>query len=208
MTSPIRIGILASTLTITLPACAHERPLAHAPGWTWPPFIMIPLILTAAFYAIGITRVWRRMGPSRRLYLEITCFVAGWTSLLLALDSPIHDLGDQLFWVHMTQHEILVLISAPLLVLSQPLVPLLWAFPQSWRAAVGAFSRSRAFKAAWITISALAVAWFLHGLALWMWHAPVLFVATLHSDAIHALQHISFLGTALLFWWTLMHSHA
>lgn len=177
-------------------------------SWEWPPFIVIPLMLTAALYAIGVTRVWQRMGPSRRLGLEISCFAAGWSSLLLALDSPIHEISEQLFWVHMTQHEILMLISAPLLVLSQPLIPLLWALPPSWRAAAGTFSRSRPFRVIWITISAPAVAWFLHGLALWIWHAPVLFVATLHSEGAHALQHISFLGSALLFWWTLMHNHA
>jgi putative membrane protein len=40
-----------------------------------------------------------------------------------------------------------------------------------------------------------------------LWHAPALFAWTLRSDAVHALQHISFLGTALLFWWTLIWRH-
>ena len=41
----------------------------------------------------------------------------------------------------------------------------------------------------------------LHAVALWVWHLPALFQATLDSDVIHTLQHASFLGTALLFWW-------
>jgi putative membrane protein len=57
------------------------------------------------------------------------------------------------------------------------------------------------FKAIWAAISAPASAWILHGLALWVWHTPVLFEATLSDDRIHAAQHFSFLGTGLLFWW-------
>ena len=41
-------------------------------------------------------------------------------------------------------------------------------------------------------------------MALWIWHFPLLFDQTLHSDWIHAAQHITFLGTALLFWWPLV----
>jgi cytochrome c oxidase assembly factor CtaG len=56
-------------------------------------------------------------------------------------------------------------------------------------------------------LSAPLAAWLIHALALWLWHAPVLFIATLNSDLIHALQHISFLGSALLFWWALLENH-
>src|SRR5688572_348981 len=44
-----------------------------------------------------------------------------------------------------------------------------------------------------------------HGVALWIWHVPALFQATLESDLVHTLQHVSFLGSALLFWWALIH---
>ena len=47
-----------------------------------------------------------------------------------------------------------------------------------------------------------------HGAAIWIWHAPALYQATLTSDFVHALQHLSFFGTALLFWWTIIHAHA
>ncbi len=43
-------------------------------------------------------------------------------------------------------------------------------------------------------------AWILEALALWIWHIPSLYQATLTSDWIHAAQHISFLATAVLFW--------
>jgi putative membrane protein len=47
-------------------------------------------------------------------------------------------------------------------------------------------------------------AWALHGLALWLWHVPLLFEAAMHKEGVHVLQHASFLGTALLFWWAVL----
>jgi cytochrome c oxidase assembly factor CtaG len=43
---------------------------------------------------------------------------------------------------------------------------------------------------------------------LWVWHIPFLFQATLDNDFVHSLQHSSFLFSALLFWWALMHGRA
>ncbi len=89
--------------------------------WTWPLAIIIPMALVFAVYAIGIVKMLQGPARSSLRLRSVLCFVTGWISLLLALDSPIHELGEQLFWVHMTQHEILMLISAPLLVLGRRL---------------------------------------------------------------------------------------
>lgn len=56
-------------------------------------------------------------------------------------------------------------------------------------------------------ISTPLATWLLSAAALWIWHAPTWFSATLHSHAIHAAQHASFLGTSLLFWWALFDQH-
>jgi putative membrane protein len=53
-------------------------------------------------------------------------------------------------------------------------------------------------------VTAPAAVWLLHAVALWAWHVPALFNAALASDPIHALQHLSFFGTAVLFWWGLV----
>jgi putative membrane protein len=180
-------------------------PLGEKLSWVWPPYIIVPLLALAILYVHGTVRLSRR--TSRVNVLQVTSFALGWLSLLIALDSPMHELSEQLFWVHMSQHEILMLVSAPLLVLSRPLVPLLFAFSEKGRGAIARISTDRIFRWAWISISAPVSAWLLHALALWLWHAPVLFIATLHSDLIHAAQHISFLGSALLFWWALLENH-
>jgi len=57
----------------------------------------------------------------------------------------------------------------------------------------------------WSGATAPLVAWFVHGVVLWAWHIPGLYQKTLESDFIHALQHLSFLVAALLFWWSLIH---
>jgi cytochrome c oxidase assembly factor CtaG len=174
-------------------------------GWTWSWYLIVPLACIAILYTLGILELRRR--NSRISRQRVLCFVAGWFSLFLALDSPIHNISELLFWVHMTQHEILMLISAPLLVMARPLIPFLWAIPENWRTRVASLSRLVTLKRTWSFLSAPLAAWMLHAIALWLWHAPPLFVSALHSEFWHAAQHISFLGTALLFWWTLFNHH-
>src|SRR4051812_22609297 len=201
----VMITVATSASVLPLWADSSSREIRSA-GWTWPPYIIVPLVVTALLYAVGISRMRRR--ASRIQILPIAFFAAGWFSLLLALDSPIHEISEQLFWVHMTQHEILMVISAPLLVLSQPAASLLFALPDKWRVQVGAIARVNILRRSWLAISSPLAAWLLHAVALWIWHAPTLFVAALQNELAHAAQHISFLGTALLFWWTLFHNHA
>jgi len=191
-------------VTILTPLPAGSLSVGPAvSGWTWPLFVVIPLLLTAALYGFGITTMLRRQTRGKAFLGTIVCFALGWISLVIALDSPLHEIGEQLFWVHMTQHEILMLISAPLLVLGRPLIPFLWALPSSWRERAAGFARTKLFKALWISVSAPLSAWLLSALALWIWHVPWLFDQTLQSDWIHAAQHTSFLATAVLFWWPL-----
>jgi putative membrane protein len=104
----------------------------------------------------------------------------------------------------MVQHELLMAVAAPLVVLGRPILPFLWALPMSWRRAIGAWAGTPPVSAAWELLSLPVVAWTLHALAIWIWHAPALYQAALNSEAMHTLQHVSFLGTGLLFWWALL----
>jgi putative membrane protein len=178
-----------------------ESSRALAGDWTWPPFIIIPLLLTAGFYALGAIRMLRRTSHRKPFVWPILSFALAWVSLVVALDSPLHELGEQLFWVHMTQHEILMLISAPLLVLGRPMIAFLWALPPAWRETAARLGRVRTVRKGWAFISAPLAAWLASALALWIWHVPRLFDQTLRSDWIHAAQHTTFLVTGLAFWW-------
>ncbi len=168
--------------------------------------MVVSLLLSLGLYVRGVHAIWRSAGPGHGIRSwETAAFVVGWLALAVALISPLHQLGGVLFSAHMAQHELLMVVAAPLLVLGRPIIPFLWALPISWRRVLGAWSAVGAVSATWVLLTGPLVAWALHGIAIWVWHAPALYQATLSSDAIHTLQHVTFLVTALLFWWALLH---
>jgi putative membrane protein len=169
-------------------------------AWRFEPAIVLPLALSAVLYARG-SRASRGVSS-----LQFACFWAGWISLALSLVSPLHPLGEVLFSAHMVQHEVLMLISAPLLVLARPMVPTLWGLPMEWRRSAGHWSKTDAVQRVWRGLTHPLAAWLIHAAVLWIWHSPALFQATLTSEWVHAAQHISFLGSALLFWWSLLYA--
>ncbi len=169
--------------------------------WSFDPGIVIPLALSAILFALG-ARASR--GVSR---VQFACFWSGWIFLVLSLVSPLHPLGEVLFSAHMAQHEMLMLGAAPLLVLSRPLVPMLWGVPIGWRKTLGQWSKRPSVQRVWRAVTRPITAWWIHAAALWLWHAPRLFQATLHNEWIHSAQHLSFFGSALLFWWSLFYAN-
>jgi putative membrane protein len=174
-------------------------------AWSLEPAVIIGLALSAWLYLRGVLSLWRSAGPGRGIRRrEAAAFAGGWIVLVLALVSPLHRLGGVLFSAHMAQHELLLAAAAPLLILGRPLVPFVWALPITWRRMVGNWAAMAPVRGTWELLTLPLVAWALHGVAIWLWHAPALFEATLRSDLVHTLQHISFLGTGLLFWWALL----
>lgn len=99
----------------------------------------------------------------------------------------------------MTQHELIMLAAAPLLVLARPLGRLLWGLPQACAALV----KARAGRSAAGWISAPLPAWLTHALVLWGWHVPAAFEAGLKSEPLHWLQHVSFFTASVIFWWSI-----
>ncbi|HKH46412.1 MAG TPA: cytochrome c oxidase assembly protein [Thermoanaerobaculia bacterium] len=170
------------------------------------PLAVFLLGLAAWLYARGLAEVWRRAGGRKGLRgWEAACFGAGWITLAIAMVSPLHPWGEILFSAHMAQHETLILAAAPLLVLGRPLAVFLWALPPAARERVGEWTASRPVAAIWQTITGPLAVFVIHGLALWLWHAPTLYQAALQNDAVHLAQHASFFGSAALFWWALVH---
>jgi putative membrane protein len=161
----------------------------------------ILLLIPFALYFLGITRLWRRAGIGRGVTLQHAgLFILGWLLLAIALVSPLHELAEKMFAAHMVEHEILMAGAAPLLVLSQPFAALAWSVP--------VFSRRLAnipepIAKAWHAMEIPTVATVLHAIAIWTWHIPFLFALAVEREGIHWLQHASFFGTALLFWWTM-----
>lgn len=173
----------------------HE--LARA--WSFEPLVVIGLVVSLSLFAVGFGHLWRT-----RMW-EGICFACGWFALFIALVSPLHAWGRVLFSAHMSQHEVLMLVAAPLLVLGRPLVVFLWAFPLKWSRHLGNIGKVGWVQWVWRFLTIPFVAWLVHAVALWVWHVPVLYEAVLQKEWVHTLQHLSFLLSALLFWWALIH---
>ena len=208
----------AALAAVAMVAAGADAAWAHADGivrpadawraWSAEPAVLIALAAAAWLYARGMERLWRRAGTGRGVRRwQAGCFAGGLAVLFIALVSPLDALGGTLFAAHMVQHELLVLAAAPLLVLGAPLVPFTWALPPRWRVRIGGWGRTGTVRGGWAALTHPATAWTLHAAAVWTWHAPALYQATLRSDAVHAAQHGSFLGTALLFWWVVLGAH-
>ena len=171
-------------------------------AWGWEPLVLIGLTTAAVGYAAGVRRLRHRTGGRGARPREWVAYGAGILTLFVALVSPLDALGGALFSAHMLQHLLLVLVAAPLLVLGRPDRVLLWALPREGRRRVGRmWRRAGLVRGAWRILTLPLVAWLLHAVALWLWHAAILYEAALRSDLMHSLEHASFLGTALLFWW-------
>jgi cytochrome c oxidase assembly factor CtaG len=204
--------IAIALLLLTTPVCA----LAHqgkphtwhdlSRAWSFEPIVIISLTVSALMFAVGVSRLWRESPKRKALKTwEALCFAGGWFALFIALVSPLHAWGSVLFSAHMTQHEILMLVAAPLLVLGRPLLPFLWALPLKWSRLIGDVTKVSFIHHSWRLLTIPLVAWVVHAIALWTWHIPILFEAVLHNEWVHTAQHLSFLISALLFWWSLIH---
>jgi putative membrane protein len=173
--------------------------------WEWDPLVIVPLALSLLLYSFGTLRLWRRAGWGRGVsFVHAGLFAAGWGTLVAALVSPLHEYGEHLFLAHMIEHELLMAVAAPLLALSRPLGTFLHALPPGWRRVLVAWAQRMPVQQVWAWLTRPLVATVLHGIAIWLWHVPVLLDATIQSELMHRLQHLSFLVTALFFWWAIV----
>ena len=149
------------------------------------------LALAAGFYFAGVKNLWRKAGAWRGIQrANVLCFSAGWLVVAIALLSPLHHYAERLLSAHMVQHELLMVVAAPLLVLGRPIEAFSWVLP------------IRVPK----ILSDPLFAWTLHAMAVWIWHVPSLFEAALETDWVHLAQHSSFFLSAALFWWSVFSS--
>jgi cytochrome c oxidase assembly factor CtaG len=187
-------------------AAAHGDATAAGPAWTLDGWVTVPLAVALIWYLIGLVRLARRSATSAPWRSGAAWYLSGWLVLAGALVSPLHEAGERSFAAHMLEHELLMLVAAPLLVMAKPLGVLLWAFPARVRIALASTGKHGAVSHAWHALTAPVAASLLQMVALWGWHAPSAFDLALANPGWHIAQHVSFLVTALLFWWSMLHS--
>ncbi len=166
---------------------------------------LLGLEMLTGIYALGVFRLWLHAGRGHGIPVwRAAAFAACLLALIIALVSPLDTLAAESFAAHMTQHMILILIAAPLFVLSAYPVALMWVLPHLW--ANASAHHLRHFSGLWRLITQPLVAWTIFTATLWLWHVPRLYDAALQNNTIHFFEHSCFFAAAALFWWVLVRS--
>jgi putative copper resistance protein D len=193
---------------VTIPgrALGHGEP-APAPSfpgilleWRFEPLVLAALVVTVvAWLLVGSQAARRHPGHPPSAWRDAS-FLGGLAVLAIALTSPIEAYEGQLFSVHMLQHMLLELVAAPLLLLGAPATLALRASSPAMRRRLLAILHSRVVA----VLSFPLLAWVLFAAVNWGWHFSDLYDQALETPWLHDLQHATFLGAALLFWWPIV----
>jgi cytochrome c oxidase assembly factor CtaG len=165
-------------------------------AWTLEPGVLIGLALVGGAY---VTR-WRqvRLGPSPRRAAEapvwrLCCFLCSLLIALIALVSPIDALADQLFFMHMVQHMLLLDLLPILAILG---------FTKVILRPVTRVVRDLERRAGALAHPAFAVV--LYVVVIWTWHIPAAYDYAVTHPEVHVLEHSSFVIVGSLYWWHLL----
>jgi len=170
-------------------------------SWSFPPVVTALNLLTALLYLRGWIEL-RRVMPGRFTPGRLACFLSGLATLQIALASPIDTFDPFLLTDHMLQHMFLMVIVPPLVLLGDPLIPLLRGLPR-WiaRNVLGPFLAWPALGRFGALLIDPPVALLLLSLAMIGWHLPAPYELALRSPGWHEVEHACFLVASLLFWW-------
>jgi cytochrome c oxidase assembly factor CtaG len=175
-------------------------------AWDRRPAVLLSIGVLAALYLRGWWRLRRTprtrgAAPGWRL----GAYLVGLASVGLALCSPLELLAELSFTAHMVQHQLLIMMAPPLLLLAAPFPIILWALPPAVRRRLGGLvTRPGPVRRALRTLTWMPIAGALYTVTLWGWHYPPAYEAALRHPALHDLEHLAFFGTAVLFWWPIV----
>jgi cytochrome c oxidase assembly factor CtaG len=185
-------------------------------SWEWRAEVIAVLVMAGTLYTRGWWRIRQRganpQHPGRShstIYRRalasgwrLAAYLCGLVVIGVALMSPIDVLGGQLFMMHMVQHKLLIIIAPPLLLIANPLPFFLWSLPVRARYAAGRLlNRESNFRRALRTLTAPGLVWMGFVAVLIGWHDPNAYNAALRNDLVHDIEHLTFFGTAMLYWW-------
>ena len=198
-------SLIATCAVLALPALALGHGEAAPPPafpqllleWRLEPIVLIALAVMAVAWAVLVRRVAAGHPNHPHAGWRTATFLGGLAVLAVALTSPIEAYEGSLFSVHMLQHLLLELVAAPLLLLGAPATLALRAASPSVRRRLVAVLHSRVVS----VLSFPLLAWVLFAAVNWGWHFSALYDQALETPWLHDLQHLTFLGAALLFWW-------
>src|SRR5215471_7026215 len=170
-------------------------------SWILDPTLVCVMTLTGLIYVRGWLRLRRQM-PERFGAGRPLAFFAALISLFLASSSPLDTFDNLLLTAHMIQHLLLMMVAPSLLLLSDPLLPILRGLPASiskhW---LGPFLSWDALSRFGRRLTHPVVCWILFVVTTIAWHLPSMYELALRSQTLHVVEHVCFLATGILFWW-------
>jgi cytochrome c oxidase assembly factor CtaG len=171
-------------------------------AWDWRLDVSLVLGTTTLLYIIGWWRLRRKGRGQLATGWRLASYLGGIFALVLALLSPIDTFQSLLFFMHMVQHLLLSMIAPPLLWLASPLPISLWGLPKALRLSMALLlGRQAIFRRALRAATPPFIVWMLYVATLWGWHDPAAYNAALRIEWLHDVEHLSFFGTSMLFWW-------
>lgn len=171
--------------------------------WNFDP-AFLPVLIIALLYFLGL-RAIRGQGGRKFPAWRPPLFLAGVSVVALVLLGPVDLLADYAFTWHMLQHQWLIMVGIPLILLGAPFIPAIRGIPRQWRWRwFVPFARNRVVRAvASYGTRPIPGLLFLNGTLL-LWHYPGFYDLALKNTAAHYLEHFLFVFSAVMFWWNIV----
>jgi cytochrome c oxidase assembly factor CtaG len=166
-----------------------------ATQWQFVPAVTAFAVVAAGLYLWGTARVRRRHPARPWPWWRTALFLAGLVVVVIASESGVGRYDDVLFWVHMIQHLLLIMVAPPLLVVGQPGTLLLHASRNPVHTWAKKTLRSRAVAAlTWPPFSAALYLGTIVGT-----HLTSFQNLTLTNGVAHAGEHVLYLVAGYLY---------
>lgn len=185
-----------------LHASTASRPFLLA--WAIDPPVLLGLILAG----VGYWLAWRRVKLLGRRDLPVSYaiwYYSGLLAIAVALLGPFDVYNENSLLMHMAQHLLLLQAAGPLLWLGRPVQVVLQAIsPRRSGSVLKPVLRRRWVRSILNFVSHPLVSFLIFNAAVIFWHVPALYDAALSHQFIHDLEHLTFLGAALIYWWPMI----
>jgi cytochrome c oxidase assembly factor CtaG len=174
-------------------------------AWDWRPAVLLVIGGLAALYLRGWWRLRRTRRHGAAPGWRLAAYLIGLGCIFIALCSPLELLAELSFTAHMAQHQLLTMWAPPALLLAAPFPVILWALSPPLRRRLGALiTRPGRVRGLLSWLTRMPVAGTLYTVTLWSWHHPAAYEAALRYPLLHDIEHLTFFGTAVLFWWPII----
>jgi cytochrome c oxidase assembly factor CtaG len=163
--------------------------------WQWAPVVTVIAVVAAAAYLWGVLRVARRHPARPWPHWRTGMFLGGLFVIVLASESGIGSYDDVLFWDHMIQHLLLIMVAPALLITGRPVTLLLHASRNPLHTWTKRIVRSRAVAAlTWPTFGVVAYAATIAGT-----HLTSFMNLVLTNELAHNAEHALFIVVGYLY---------